>query len=451
MRYKELLERKATLSAEIVRQSDAFHADNGGEISAERQTAWNKLNADYNVVCATLDREQRAAELGGHRAGGLPRAELGDYRGGIDRDRALAFQAWIGGPLAGFDITDEHREAARRCGVKLESNAINLETMSTANYNRFRRDYVSKRAELRDGYQIGATTMTVGTGSAGGSLVPPGEFLNSLEVALLAYNGVAQVAQTIITDDGEPLKWPTANDTGNTGELLAESADITGSGDHPSTAPTIGLPALLAYKFSAKPVLVTSELLQDSKFGLPGLLGEMLGIRLGRIGNTYGTTGTGTSQPQGITVGATAGVTAASTTTFTSDEIISLIHSVDPAYRIGAGFMANDLVLAFIRKMKDGEGRYLWQSGLQAGMPDTLLGYSITPNVDMNSTFTTGLTMLLFGKLSSFKIRRAGPTRIVRLNELYAATDQVAFNAYQRWDSRLIDAGTHPIKYLKLA
>ena len=58
-----------------------------------------------------------------------------------------------------------------------------------------------------------------------------------------------------------------------------------------------------------------------------------------------------------------------------SDQLIDLLHSVDPAYRQGnATFMMNDSTLAAVRKLKDGDGNYLWQMGnYQAGVPQNPL------------------------------------------------------------------------------
>jgi len=59
------------------------------------------------------------------------------------------------------------------------------------------------------------------------------------------------------------------------------------------------------------------------------------------------------------------------------DELISLVYSVNSAYRAGATFVMNSTTAAAIRKIKDSNGQYLWQAGLGAGQPDRLLGYPV--------------------------------------------------------------------------
>ena len=59
-----------------------------------------------------------------------------------------------------------------------------------------------------------------------------------------------------------------------------------------------------------------------------------------------------------------AGITAASATAITSDELIDLIHAVDPAYRNSpnTAMMMNDSTLKAVRKLKDSQNRYLGKS-----------------------------------------------------------------------------------------
>jgi HK97 family phage major capsid protein len=243
------------------------------------------------------------------------------------------------------------------------------------------------------------------------------------------------------TASGEPLSWPTADDTTNTGVQLGESTSIGSSVD-----PSFGKVIWNAYKFSSKAILVPYELIQDSVFNLPAVLGSMLGERLGRITNTKFTTGSGASTAKGIVTCATS--FSAATTAVGADDLIGLQHSVDPAYRMGASFMMHDSIILAIRKLKDGQGQYLWQSGLRDGAPDRILGAGITINQDMDSTTTSGKKSILYGQLSAYKIRTVGEIRLYRLEERYRDTDQDGFVAFTREDGNLLTAGTAPIKYL---
>ena len=101
-----------------------------------------------------------------------------------------------------------------------------------------------------------------------------------------------------------------------------------------------------------------------------------------------------------------------------------------------------------LRKLKDGSGNYLWGGDLSKGQEQTLLGKPVIINNAMAS-MTTGQKPLLFGAFQYFGIAdRAGIT-IKRLEELYAATGQVGFRAYKRFDSRVLLNSA--LKYLTMA
>ena len=165
--------------------------------------------------------------------------------------------------------------------------------------------------------------------------------------------------------------------------------------------------------------------------------------------NTHFTAGDGVSKPSGVMTEATLGVTAASATEFTADELIDLEHSVDRAYRRNARLMMNDDALRVVKKLKDGAGRYLWLASPADGEPDTILGHAYTINQDVPAIAPSAKS-ILFGDFSKYYIRRITGARVLRLVERYADYNQIAFVAFQRWDGALIDAGTHPVKYLQM-
>jgi HK97 family phage major capsid protein len=73
-----------------------------------------------------------------------------------------------------------------------------------------------------------------------------------------------------------------------------------------------------------------------------------------------------------------------------ADKLLSLVHSLRSRYRNGAAWLMNTNTLEAVRKFKDGQGNYIWRAGLEAGRPDTLLGYPCfedenMPDVSANS------------------------------------------------------------------
>jgi HK97 family phage major capsid protein len=312
--------------------------------------------------------------------------------------------------------------------------------------------------ELRD---MGSGGQGAYPGATTGFFVPVG-FIDKVMEALKYYGPMLKGGPgdpTIFdTTTGQPLPFPTDNDTTVTGELIGEGQQVT------TADVTLGQIILGAYKFSSKLVKVSIELLQDSAFDFDAYLVKKFGTRLGRVINTYTTTGTGTSQPTGLVTQATLGATAIgdsnnngtsdSTNTIGSDDLINLEHSVDPLYRPGSKYMMHDSTLRFLKTIKDKYGRPLWLPGLAVGAPDTINSYGYEINNDMGTLQTQSsspqvtVKSILFGQLPIFMIRRVKDLSVIRLEERFADYGQVAFLGFARLDSNLLDAGTHPVKYL---
>lgn len=288
-------------------------------------------------------------------------------------------------------------------------------------------------------------------GTGGGYFVPVG-FVDSVEDAMKWYGDMLRSSKIIPTATGQPLPFPTDNDTGTVGELVGEAVQV-------STADlTLSNLTLNAYKYSTKMVKVSIELLQDSAFDLESYLKDKFAERLGRILNTHFTTGTGTNQPKGLIVAATAGPTAVGSSgndggsgtaanSIGSDDLIELEHSVDKAYRKGSSFMANDSTIKFVKKLKDKYGRPLWLPGLAVNAEDSILGYPYFTNNDMAAIATTAKTVT-FGRHDKYLIRKVKDLTVMKLVERFADFGQVAFIGFARYDGNLLDAGTHPVKYL---
>lgn len=273
------------------------------------------------------------------------------------------------------------------------------------------------RSVLERGYQNVELRAQTTTNSAGGFTVPT-ELLNilvkSMEMWGPMYN--EDVATAITTTGGGELTMPTVNDTAVTAGAHTEGATLTDDGGKDAT---FGQKVLNAFAYDTEWLRVSKELADDSIFAMEQLLGDLLGERLGRIANLQLTTGSGSGAPNGIVTASTAGVTAVGTAAITSDEVIDLIHSVDPAYRMGpkVGFMFNDSTLAAIRKLKDGDGNYLWQMGnVQQGVPGSLLGYNYRINQAMAS-LATGNRVMLFGDMGKYYVRKVGAPLIGALQD----------------------------------
>lgn len=192
-----------------------------------------------------------------------------------------------------------------------------------------------------------------------------------------------------------------------------------------------------AHKITALTV-VTHEALEDAFLDLENWVRDDFGFAIADIEESDFTVGDGVKKARGVVLDASAGVTAASQTAITADELIDLVYSVAERYRRRASFMVNEAVIKAVRKLKTTDGQYLWQPGLQAGQPATLLGYRVVTNRYLAAP-ATGTVPALFGDFSAYRILDRRGLYFQRLSELYATSGQVGFLAYKRGDGRLLD------------
>jgi HK97 family phage major capsid protein len=288
-------------------------------------------------------------------------------------------------------------------------------------------------------------TMSTTTSSEGGYTVQTNvaqQVLDAMKAGPGAMRSVATVIQTAGFGD---LNYPTSDGTAEVGEIIGQNTTAT------AADATFGVKTLSAYKYSSKIVAVPFELLQDSNVDIETFVTNRLATRLGRITNTHFTTGTGSSQPNGIVTAAGTGYTAATSTSqvtaVTYASLIELQHSVDPAYRATGkcGWMFNDSTLKKLRQVVDGQSRPIfvpgYEVGVPGGVPDSLLGAPITINQDV-ATMAASAKSILFGDFSYYIIRDSMDVTMFRFTDsAYAKLGQVGFLAWMRTGGNLVDVG----------
>jgi HK97 family phage major capsid protein len=278
------------------------------------------------------------------------------------------------------------------------------------------------------------------TAALGGYTIPTG-FMPELEKDMESYSGILQAARVVRTASGNVMYWPTVDDTASTATLVAEGSGTT------VADVTFAQKQLDSYTYRSL-AQVSEELLQDSAFSMEQILRDLFAERFGRAMNSALTTGTGSSQPNGVVTATSAGKTAASATEITFDEVIDLVHSVDPAYRTNAAFMFHDNVLAHLKKISIGssDARPLWMPSYVAGQPDRIDGYRYYINQGMDSSINASSKLMLFGDFSKYIVRMVRELEIRRLNERYAESLLVGFIGFMRFDGELIQPNA--IKHL---
>jgi HK97 family phage major capsid protein len=427
----------------------------------------DRLSVQMNDMFARMDSENRvwtSAERQKYDNMEREYSALEEQLRGESR-RSLA----LPGGLSAGNVTDVNLEELRdtfhvsAAERRRRINGLDPHSRAFSNYLRQGERLAGEDRQFLDGLREGApgiyNTMSTTVGTQGGDLVPQG-FSNMLEEAKKWFGGIEGTVERFPTGTGNTMPWPTVNDTTNKGRIIGQNVQMV------ETDLVFGTVSFSAYIGSSDLILVPLALIQDSYFDLDALVARLLGIRLGRLYNNKCTVGTGSGEPTGIvTAATTAGnilqLGTGNTASITYNNLVDRQHLVDPAYRENPSskWMMSDGMLKLIKKLVDGNSRPLWQPGLTASLQDgaavingpkpKILENEYVINADMATPAASAYTMI-FGDLSTFKVREvAGGTTVLVLRERYADYLQVGFTAFQRFDSNLIDAGTHPIGLLQ--
>ncbi len=361
-----------------------------GLISAEDEATYNKMEADVVALGKEIDRLEKQAILD---------AEL---------------NAPMANPLTGKPATPKMEGKTGRASDEYRK----------AFWNAMR---------TRAGEGLDPTVknaLKIGTESEGGYLVPD-EFERTLVEALEEENIFRTLANVITTASGD-RKIPVVASKG-TASWIDEEGTIPESDD------SFGQVSIGAYKLGTM-IKVSEELLNDSVFQLEPYISREFARRIGNKEEEAFFIGDGSGKPTGIlaaTGGAQLGVTTAGATAITLDEVLDLFYSLKAPYRNKSVFIMNDSTVKAIRKLKDGQGQYLWQPSIQAGTPDTILNRPLYTSSYVPA-IAAGAKTIAFGDFSYYWVADRQGRVFKRLNELYAVTGQVGFVATQRVDGKLI-------------
>ena len=379
-----LREKRANLWNETKAFLESHRAEDG-TVSAEDNATYEKMEADVVALGKEIDRLERQAA--------------------IDRE--------MDQPTASPLVSRPAAPAAQKQGRASDE-------YKTAFWGMIRNRSASHAV---------MNALQIGTDSEGGYLVPD-EYERTLVQGLEEENVLRSLCTVIQTSSGD-RKIPLVASHG-TASWVDEEGTIPDSDD------VFGQISIGAHKVATM-IKVSDELLQDSVFNVESYIAAEFARRIGAAEEEAFITGNGTGKPTGLlhaTNGAGTGVTTAGAA-LTADEIFDLVHSIKSVYRKKAVFLLNDSTLKAIRKLKDGQGQYLWQPGLKEGQPDTLLNYRLVTSPFMPE-IAAGNKVILFGDFKSYWIADRQGRSFQRLNELYAVTGQVGFRATQRVDGRLV-------------
>lgn len=271
----------------------------------------------------------------------------------------------------------------------------------------------------------------------GGYITMPQEMVNQLIKFVDDLVFIRQKATKYAVPQAQSLGVPTLeNDPADadwTGEILTGSEDSTMS---------FGKRQLTPHPM-AKRIKVSRTLLRMATIGAESLVNERLAYKFAITEEKAFLTGTGAGQPLGVFTASNDGIgtgqdvsTDNTGTAITADGLINAKYALKAQYQNSAstawGFSRT--AVRNIRKLKDGNGQYLWQAGL-GGTPATILDIPYFQSEYVPATFTSGQYVGIIGDWKFYWIADALSMGVQRLEELYAATNQVGFIGRKEMDA----------------
>lgn len=364
---KKLIDQMQAAFEDFKKANDARLAqiEKRGAADAVTEEQVNKLNAEITRLSAEIKAAQARADEIERKA---------------NRPALIVDPARAAGELKAFNLALQSH--ARRLGRNPPS------ALDHAGYEAYKAAFnVWARRGDRDLNPDESKALTVGSDPEGGYLCPP-EIEAGIDRIVSSMGAMRSAARVIVIGAASYKK------VVNKGGAAAGGwAGETGAPSETAT-PTLAELEFTPGRLWAEP-RATSDNLEDSVFDAEGWLADEVGITFAEQEGQAFVDGSGVNRPRGVlaygivanasyewgklgyVASGAAGAFAASNP---SDKLIDLQHALRRPYRPGASWMMNDGTLATIRKLKDGQGNYLWKPGLQGGIVFELLGHPV--NVD---------------------------------------------------------------------
>jgi HK97 family phage major capsid protein len=235
--------------------------------------------------------------------------------------------------------------------------------------------------------RIDLKSLNVGTEAQGGYVAPP-ELDRLIEQRLMASSPMRQIA-TVRQTSATVFKKPVSLGAQSGWAAETEAREET-------TAPTLSLLSFPAAELYAMPA-ATQTLLDDAYADIDEWLADECEASFAAQESAAFVTGDGDGQPKGFLsydmiadashawdkigfiLSGGAGAFAASDP---ADKLIDLVYALKSQFRANARFVMNRRTVSSVRKLKDGDGNYLWRPGA-SGESASLLGYPVTEIEDM--------------------------------------------------------------------
>ncbi len=294
--------------------------------------------------------------------------------------------------------------------------------------------------------------MSMGSDPDGGYSIPL-EIDKTIDGLLRDISPIRRIAHIVQTGSADYRKLVRTSGPASGWVAELESRPQTTSPTFAAVAPPLGA----IYSNPA----VSQNLLDDAFFDLGDWLSGEMSEAFAEAEGAAFINGTGINQPRGFLTydtstdvdadrdfGTLQYVASGSTSTISNtDYLVDLVHALRPAYRQGAAWVMNSSTLGLVRKLKSGDGNYLWHDDFKAGTPPTLLGYPIIEAEDVPDIAANSLSVAFGNFNRGYTVVDRMGTRILR--DPYTSKPNVLFYATKRVGGAVINS--EAIKLMKFA
>lgn len=433
MTIQEMREKRVALIEQARKIRDAAEKDQR-KLTAEDEQQFDKAMADADQLKAQIDAEERDSQR----------------------------QEWLSESLDEIRQAEQRRtqpEHAGRATVPTETPEDNRDGLVIGDYFEQRgfsaerlgayRDVATRRYAdaferfLRTGDRSGvieSRDLEMGSDVDGGAFVAPVQFTGRLIETLFDNVFMRRLASVDVVNGAQSLGIVTIDSDPDDPVWTSEIG--TGSDD---TGMKTGSRNFTPHPL-AKRIKVSNTLLRRSTMPVEQIVQRRLAYKFAVVEETAFLTGNGVGQPLGIFTDHADGLdsdreesSGNTTTAIKADGLMSAFYALKAQYRPRAQWVMHRTAIADIRKLKDGEGQYLWRAGLEMGQPDTLLGRPVNESEyapDKSTGWTTGTRFAVLGDFSYYSIVDALTMTVQRLNELYAESNQTGYIGRKETDGQ---------------
>lgn len=390
------------------------------DLTAEENANWDRAMNDFDKLDVEITKEEQELE----RRSKLAAAEerMRETRGRrtdpsppsddpAAQTRASEFRAR-------FEHLSEHEFAP-------------LAARNTPEYRRAYNQYTAGMIGMRE-----FRDMQAGADIYGGYLLAPIQYVEKLIVFKNNLVFIRKLANKELVTSAQGLGAPSLDADLSAPVWTNEIA--TGNDD---TSAHVGKRELFPHPL-AKQVKISRKLMRVNAVNATELAMSRLSYQYAITEENTFLNGTGSNQPLGMFVQSPMGIdasrdiTSGVTASFNADDLVEMYYSLPQQYLDSETlrWVMHRTMAKTARKLKDTEGQYIWSVALGVGRPSTLLGVEVCMSEYAPSSLTTGSYAMLFGDIAYYWIADSLNMTVQRLEELYAAQNQIGYIGRQETD-----------------